>query len=61
MKVKIRIVKDFSEKEQKELDKIGVHINFGWDAFEVDACKGISADKPDKNPHSALTISDALG
>jgi hypothetical protein len=37
MKVKIRVVKSFSRKEQIELEKIGINIKLDWDAFEVDA------------------------
>lgn len=38
-----------------------LNIHFSRFARIVNACKTISADRPDESPHSPLTISDALG
>jgi hypothetical protein len=36
MKIKIKVVKDFSQKEQVELEEIGIKVIIGWDDFEID-------------------------
>lgn len=35
MRIKIRVVKDFSIEELDKLDKLGIKVNLGWDDFEI--------------------------
>jgi len=36
MNVKIRVVKDFNKEEQLKLKELGIQVETGWDAFEID-------------------------
>lgn len=44
MKVVLRIVKDFSLQERAALQKIGIVVHSGWDAFVIDADSPVAAD-----------------